>query len=176
MFKCAIKVIIIIWYFWVPLERWSGKTWGDEDARERDTTNSSALPLTQVWEVKWSWEKEKWRYNVLHVDIIQHFNSELKRRFEPDARQPNVRFLHPWAVFCRVVWCPNFRAKRSIKTISYRNLGFMTYWTRYRSAFLLTCVECLCLSSLLKEETKAQCWAKIKKKENVRSAPCHNAW
>ena len=33
----------------------------------------------------------------------------------------------------------------------------------------------LCLSSLLKEETKRQCWAKIKKKKNVRSAPCHNA-
>ena len=28
------------------------KTSGDEDARERDTTNSRALPLTQVWEIK----------------------------------------------------------------------------------------------------------------------------
>ena len=28
------------------------------------------------------------------VDIIQQFNSELKRRFEPDARQPKVRLLH----------------------------------------------------------------------------------
>ena len=28
------------------------KTWGDEDERERDTTNSIALPLTQVWEIK----------------------------------------------------------------------------------------------------------------------------
>ena len=53
------------------------------------------------------------RYNCLH-DIIQqswetlvkrlhlHFNSELEqRRFEPDARQPEVHLLHPWAVFCR---------------------------------------------------------------------------
>ena len=87
-------------------------------------------------------EKEKWRQNVLHVDIIQHFNSELKSRFEPDARQPKVCFLHPWAVFCRAVWCPNFRGKRSIKTISNRNLGLMTYWERWRSHFLLTCVEC----------------------------------
>ena len=48
--------------------------------------------MTQVWEIKW--EKEKWRYNVLHVDIIQHFNSELEqRRFEPDAHQPKVRFF-----------------------------------------------------------------------------------
>ena len=72
--------------------------------------------MTQVWEIKW--EKKKWRYNVLHVDIIQHFNSELEqRRFEPDAHQPKVRFLHYWTVFCRAVWCPNFRGKRSIKTI-----------------------------------------------------------
>ena len=39
------------------------------------------------------------------------------------------------------------------------------------SHFLLTGVERLCLSSLLKEETKAQCCAKIKNKKNVRSAP-----
>ena len=58
-------------------------------------------------------ETNKWRYNCLH-DIIQqswetlvkrlhlHFNSELEqRRFEPNARQPGVHFLHPWAVFCR---------------------------------------------------------------------------
>ena len=33
-----------------------------------------------------------------------------------------------------------------------------------------------CSSSLLKEETKAQFWAKIKqKKKNVRSAPCHKS-
>ena len=53
----------------------------------------SALPLTQVWEIKW--EKEKRRYNVLHVDIIQQLNSELKRLFEPEARQPKGRVLHP---------------------------------------------------------------------------------
>ena len=48
--------------------------------------------MTQVWEIKC--EKEKWRYNVLHADIIQHFNSELEqRRFEPDAHQPKVRFF-----------------------------------------------------------------------------------
>ena len=57
------------------------------------------------------------------------------------------------------IWCPNFRERRSIRTISNRNL---------------TCVERLCLSSLLKEETKRQCWTKIKKKENGRSAPGHN--
>ena len=28
------------------------KTWGNEDAREQNNTNSSALPLMQVWEIK----------------------------------------------------------------------------------------------------------------------------
>ena len=34
------------------------KTRGNEDARERDTTNSSALPLMQVWEIKGEEEVE----------------------------------------------------------------------------------------------------------------------
>ena len=47
-----------------------------------------------------------------------------------------------------------------------KDKGLSSYW---RAS------NVLCLSSLLKEEAKAQCWAKIKKKENVWSAPCRNA-
>ena len=83
-------------------------TRGNEDhERERDTTNSGALRRLGR-----SSETDKWRYKVL-PDIIQqsweslvkrfqHFDSELEQRcFEPEARQPEVHFLHPWAVFCR---------------------------------------------------------------------------
>ena len=49
-------------------------------------------------------EKDKWRQNVLHDDIIQHLNSELEqRRFEPDSHQPKVRF--------RSSMMPNFSGK-----------------------------------------------------------------
>ena len=101
-----------------------------------------------------------------------------QRRFEPDARQPKVRF------FCilRQYSAEQYDAQIFGQSVLLRLLVIEIWvsWHRKkrkkRSHFLLTCVERLCLSSLLKEEAKAQCWAKIKKKENVRSAPCHNAW
>ena len=119
---------------WVSVEMTEYIAWHEgQENLERMKTRVNKIPRNQA-PCPWSRfgrssKKEKWRYNVLH-DIIQHFNSKLKqRRFELEACRPKVRFLHPpaWAVFCRAVWCPNFRGKRSIKTISNRNLGFMTF-------------------------------------------------
>ena len=93
--------------------------------------------------------------------------SELEqRRFEPNAPQPKVRFLNPWAVFCRAVWCPNFRAKRSIKTIRDRNVGFMTYFNERKIKVSLPIdVHRMPLLELpIKKRKKRQCCAKIKKK------------
>ena len=123
--------------------------------------------MTQVWEIKW--EKKKWRYNVLHVDIIQHFNSELEqRRFEPDVRQPKVRFLHLWAVFCRAVWCPNFRAKVLLRLLEKEVL--VSWHLRKIKVSLSIDVRRMPLLEVpIKRRKKRQCGAKIKKeKKNVR--------
>ena len=64
-----------------------------------------------------STEKEKWRYNVLHVVIFSILIVSLIDVLSRTHVNRKCVFLHPWAVFCRAVWCPNFRGKRSIKTI-----------------------------------------------------------
>ena len=78
------------------------------------TTSVNGIPRIQAPLRRFgrSTETDKWRYKVLPdiiqqsweslVKRLQHFDSELEQRcFEPDARQPEVHFLHPWAVFCR---------------------------------------------------------------------------
>ena len=165
MLKGAIKAInISIW-------RWR-KPRGNEDARERDTTNLSAFPLTQVWEIKW--EKEK-RSNVLHVDNIQQFNSELKDVLSPMHVNQKCVFCilgqysseqYDAQIFGQRVLLILLVIELWVSWHIKKEKGLSSYWRA---------LNVLCLSSLLKGETNAQCWAKIKKKENVRSAPCHNA-
>ena len=140
---------------------------------ERMKTRVNKIPRNQA-PCPWSRfgrssKKEKWRYNVLH-DIIQHFNSELKqRRFELEACRPKVRCLHPpaWAVFYRALWCPNFRGKRSIKTISNRNLGFMTFLKKTKVSLPINVRRTSLLELSIKRRNKRQCCAKLKLKRKT---------
>ena len=154
---------------------WRKTSGYEDDELERDYHEFRRLDAGLA---RKSSEKEKWRYNCLH-DIIQqsweilakrlqHFNGELEQKtFWAGRTSTESALFEPLGSILpssMMASSPNPREMRSIRlkalSCTSKNLGFMAY--QKRSHFLLTCVERLCLSSLLKEETKAQCWARIK--------------
>ena len=121
-------------------------------------------------------EKDKWRNDILHDDIIQHFNSELEqRRFKPDSPQPKVRFrilgrysaeqydaqIFGQSVLLRLlvtqIWV-SWHIKKKIKVSPPTDVRRMSL-----------------LELPIKRRKKRRCCAKIKKKEYVRAAPYPNA-